>query len=171
MNHEPRERHYIIWQNRAFRFYLGSRLLYLNELRSPAAFCAQQALELLVKATLVYWDKSFSPKEAGHGTAGMLRTLKNKVKGADSFQMPMYFFHERRYQSVSRYPSGGKGLGIPAQFLEDLDRTFSELVTLVPFQFNSELIRAVSGRDKAKQRILEQKNEMMSELRQFLLSQ
>jgi HEPN domain-containing protein len=58
---EPREVDYIVWQNRSVRFYLGARLCYLSGLVAPAAFCAQQALEALLKATLKYWDRSFEP--------------------------------------------------------------------------------------------------------------
>ena len=43
----------MIWQNRATRFYLGSRLNNLNELHAPAAYCGFIALTLMLKATLV----------------------------------------------------------------------------------------------------------------------
>ncbi|HKJ92673.1 MAG TPA: hypothetical protein VJ957_05865, partial [Longimicrobiales bacterium] len=71
----PREENYVIWQNRAFRFYLAARLCQRNALFAPASFCGYQALESLLKATLVYWDRSFNPQGAGHGMAKLLRTL------------------------------------------------------------------------------------------------
>jgi HEPN domain-containing protein len=165
---ENNERNYIIWQNRAFRFYLGARLLLVNEQHSPVAFCCTQALESLMKATLVYWDKSFKPEEAGHKMKTMINTIRNKARDAKGFECPEYFYLEKRYQSVSRYPTSGKGLGIPASLLDDLDTVFWKLVQLVPFQFNSELKKALSGKNKRKLTILRRKNLQMNNLRKYL---
>jgi len=165
---EHNETNYIIWQNRAFRFYLGARLLSFNEQHSPAAFCSTQALESLMKGTLVYWDRSFNPEEAGHKMTGMIKTIKNKVKDAHSFQCPEYFYLNKRFQSVSRYPANGKGLGIPATLLNDLDLVFYNLVKLVPFQFNSELKRALSGKYKKNLNILRKNNLQIKNLRNIL---
>ena len=143
------ERNYIIWQNRSFRFYLASRLLHFNKLIGPCVFCGQQSLELLLKATLIYCDKSFQPKEAGHKIEKMLRTLKNKVK-AEHIKIPNYFYSEQRYQSIHRYPKERKLILKPARFLEDLDKWFKDLIILVPFQFNSELINMFKGDKKEK---------------------
>ena len=52
---------YVRWQNRACRFYLGARLLHRSEFQAPAAYSAAIAFELLLKATLIYWDQSFDP--------------------------------------------------------------------------------------------------------------
>jgi HEPN domain-containing protein len=101
---------YVIWQNRAFRFYLGARLLQRYGLSAPAAYAATQSLELLLKATLVYWDRSFQPTSVGHAIKKLVRSVRNKAPGAKGFDIPQYFFHEQRYHSVSRYPSGSKGL-------------------------------------------------------------
>lgn len=165
---EDNELKYIIWQNRAFRFYLGARLLVLNEQYSPAAFCSTQTLESLMKGTLVYWDKSFKPEEAGHKMTGMIKTIKNKAKDGQSFQCPEYFYLNKRFQSVSRYPANGKGLGIPSTLLNDLDLVFYNLVKLVPFQFNSELKRTLSGKHKKNLNILRKNNLQIKNLRKTL---
>jgi len=165
---EDNELNYIAWQNRALRFYLGARLLSLNEQHSPAAFCSTQALESLIKATLVYWDKSFDPEAAGHKMKGMIKTIRNKVKNAKDFECPEYFYLDKRYQSVTRYPVNGKGVGIPASLLDDLDLIFYNLVKLVPFQFNSELKRALSGKNRKNLNILRRKNMQVKNLRKYL---
>ena len=165
---EENEINYIIWQNRAFRFYLGARLLILNSMYSPAAFCSAQALESLMKATLVYWDKSFRPEAAGHKITGMLKTIRNKAKDGSSFHCPEYFYKDNRFQSVTRYPSNGKGVGIPATLLSDLDAVFFNLIKLVPFQFNSELKRALDGKNKSDLAVLRRSNQQMSHLRRYL---
>ena len=143
------ERSYIVWQNRAFWFYVPARLLYRREHYSAAAFCAAQAIELLLKATLVYWDRSFQPQAMGHRIARLVSAVRNKAKNARRFELPRYFFHEQRYQRTSRYPTGSQGIGVPATFLPDLDRAFAELIQLVPFQFNSALFRALGPRRTA----------------------
>lgn len=162
------QKNYIAWQNRAFRFYIGARLLMLNEQSAPAAFCGLQSIESLMKATLVYWDKSFKPEAAGHKMKGMIRTIRNKAKDAKNFDVPGYFYFDKRYQSVTRYPKNGKGVLIPASFLSDLDQAFSSLVKLVPFQFNSELIRALSGKNKRNLIILRKHNKEIRGLRKTM---
>jgi len=159
---------YIIWQNRAFRFYLGARLLILNKQYSPSAFCGLQALESLMKGTLIYWDKSFKPEVTGHKITGMIKTIKNKVENGSDFKCPEYFFKDNRFQTVTRYPANGKGVGIPASFLQDLDLAFYNLVKLVPFQFNSELKRALSGKNKIDLNILRKNNFQTKYLRKYL---
>lgn len=162
------QKNYIIWQNRAFRFYLAARLLMLNEQYSPAAFCGLQSIESLMKATLVYWDKSFNPEATGHKMKGMIKTIRNKVKGAKAFECPEYFYHDKRFQAVTRYPAKEKGVLIPSSFLNDLDHVFSSLVKLVPFQFNSELIRALSGKNNKDLMILRRKNKEVRGLRKAM---
>lgn len=159
------ERDYVAWQNRAFRFYLGARLCYFNELYAPAVFCGQQALESLLKGTLVYWDRSFSPEAARHSFPKMFRIYRNKVD-RDLPKIPEYFFARGKYQSTSRYPSGG--VLVPAAFLQDLDTAFYELVIVVPFQFNTELKRMLRSRDSAKRRVLSRRNIVVRRLQRAL---
>lgn len=166
---EERKLDYVRWQNRAFRFYVGARLLYLNEQYAPAAYCANQALELLLKATLVYWDKSFHPQGAGHNIEKMLRIFRNKVPGSENFQCPQYLFADSRYQSTSRYPHPtGQGLGVPASFLSDIDVLFFDLVKMVPFQHNTELKRALRETQGKTLSILRRKNSAVRSLRKYL---
>ena len=162
------EVNYIIWQNRSFRFYLGARLLLLNGQYSPCAFCSVQAIESLMKATLVYWDKSFNPEANGHKMKGMIKTINNKAKNAKDFQCPEYFYIDNRFQSVTRYPAKDKGVGIPDSLLSDIDLVFYNLIKLVPFQFNSELKRALSGKNKKELNILRKNNLQITLLRKYL---
>lgn len=162
------ERDYIAWQNRAFRFYLGARVSFLNDLPAPAAFCGQQALESLLKATLVYWDSSFHPERIRHSFPKLLRTLRNKVRGATGLEVPKYFYFDKRYQATARYPTHGQGLVIPGSFLDDLDAAFSDLVFLVPFQFNSELKRLLLAPDSRPRRMLTRRNRRSRRLQRFL---
>jgi HEPN domain-containing protein len=159
---------YVIWQNRALRFYLAARLLHRHDLLTPAAFSATQALELLLKATLVYWDKSFKPEAIGHAIAKLVRSVRNKVPGAKSFEVPRYFFHEQRFHTVSRYPSVSKGVYIPASLVADLDAAFITLVRFVPFQHNTQLKHALSGRDAQALSILRRGNVSIREFREAL---
>lgn len=168
MQIQEKELQYIIWQNRSVRFYLAARLLYLYEQFSVAAFCSNQALESLVKGTLVYWDTSFKPEDANHRMKAMLNTVQNKVQDGSTFEIPSYFYTEKRYQSVSRYPSNGKGLGIPASFLDDIDTAFLNLVCLVPYQFNSELVHILGGSRNKDLNILRRKNKSIRKLRDVL---
>ena len=142
---DPQGVQYVIWQNRAVRFYRASRRLVFDRLFGPAAFTAYQALETLVKATLVYWDKTFVPEKAGHRLAGMLRAIENKVPSGRVDVVPRYFFADDLFRVVSRYPSSGLWIAIPPTFLDDLDSAVVGLVELVPFQFNSELSRILRG--------------------------
>ena len=169
MIHAEKEKKYIIWQNSAYRFYIASRLLYFKDLVGPTVFCGQQALELLLKATLVYWDKSFQPEAAGHKFTKMIRALKNKAK-INNIEIPQYFYLDQKYQSVSRYPQGGKGILMPASYLDDLDKSFKELIILVPFQFNSELINTLQDNQHGNTYLntLRRNNNQIRVLREFL---
>jgi hypothetical protein len=153
---QDHEREYIIWQNRAVDFYIGARALYLQDLSGPAAYCSVSAIELLLKASLVYFDRSFVPVDANHNIGKMLRILKNKGP-------------KKRYLSTSRYP-GDKGLLVPATFLHDLDRVIATLIVLVPFQFNSKLVSILSGRKDYKKKLnsLKRRNKQMKTLRSHL---
>src|SRR3989454_6572495 len=162
------QREYVIWQNRAFRFYLAARVLYKARSFAPAAVWANQAVELLLKATLIYHDRSFKPEAARHRIAPMLRAISNKVRPKPSVSLPGYFYEDKRYQSVSRYPSGGRGLVIPASFLVDLDRSFRELIELVPFQHNTELRRHLAASNRSLRLQLTARNTQAAALRRFL---
>jgi HEPN domain-containing protein len=162
------ERQYVIWQNRATRFYIPARVLHHAGYNSAATFSAVQALELLLKATLVYWVRGFNPSDVRHRLAAMCRIIRQRVPGAAAFEIPRYFYHEQRYYSVSRYPAKGKGLVSPASFLTDLDEAFVVLVKFVPFQFNTELRRAVRGRPRRALLDLRRRNRQMRSLRRHL---
>lgn len=161
---------YIKWQNHAFSFYLAARLLIQKEQWGPACYCSNQALELMLKATLICWDSSFSPKAINHSFKKLRNTLKNKVPNAHGIVIPEYFYFEGRYQSTSRYPVEGKGIGIPASILDDLDRAFYDLLVLVPFQFNSNLIHALEGIKRQDLLILRFHNKQIRRMRQYLTS-
>ena len=162
------ERNYIIWQNHAVQFYLAARVLHSKRIFQPAVFCATQALENLLKGTLIYWDKSFKPEVGRHKFRAMLNAIHNKVPNGKSFDIPEYFFADKRYQSVSRYPTPGKGVGIMETFTDDLDKSFVELIQKVPFQFNSELVSIVGGRNRQALLILRKRNKQAFALRRFL---
>jgi HEPN domain-containing protein len=168
MPNTPRDRSYIIWQNRATRFYLAARTLYQRELFAPAAYCAHQTIELIMKATLHYWDRSFNPLGAKHNLRKMARMIRNKVRPQAPVLLPAYFTDEQRFLVTTRYPVNGQGVLVPGTLLADLDRVFVEHVCLVPFQFSSELQHAVRGRPKQALAILRRHNAMMRTLRQFL---
>jgi len=159
---------YVIWQNRAFTFYLAARVLYHEEIFGPAAFNANQALELMLKATLAYHDSSFNPTAVGHRFASLLRALGNKVKNGSSIHVPEYFYSERRYQSVSRYPEQEMGVLVPSSFLVDLDQTFSNLLRLVPFQHNTLLKRTLANPSQPMRKPLTRNNSAIPAIRQFL---
>jgi len=168
MNIKETDRVYIVWQNRAFDFYVAARLCARSELFKPAAFMANQAIETMLKATLLYWDKSFVPQDSGHAIKKMLNILRKKVKGQSMFDIPEYFYFEQRYQSVSRYPKSGKVLVIPSTFIEDLDQIFVQLISMVPFQFNSNLVHTLRGKDWKKLVPLRRSNSQIPRLRKLL---
>lgn len=122
-------------------------------------------LELILKATLVYWDKEFDPALASHAIAKLARMTGNRL--TKKIEVPEYFYFDQRYHTVSRYPKGGKGLGIPASFLEDLDQLYAEILMLVPFQHNTELRKLLIS-PGASLNILRRKNQAVRSLRKFL---
>jgi HEPN domain-containing protein len=162
------EREYVVWQNRAFRFYIGARCLNNSQLYAPAAYTGAMAIELILKATLVYWDKRFVPVEHGHGIAKLARMVNNKAGRHASVQVPAYFYYEQRYVTTSRYPTAGKGLGVPGSFLDDLDQVFVDALLLVPFQHNTELKQVLAGRAAGKLAQLRNRNGQMRRLRNSL---
>ena len=159
---------YVEWQNRATRFYLAARRLYHSDLLTPSAYCAAMSIELLLKATLIYWDRTFVPEDTSHGMAKLARMVGNKVKGAKGFKVPEYFYFEKRFLSVNRYPTNGKGILIPGTLLQDLDAMFAYLVPLVPFQHNTELKGVLRGRSRSSLNMLRRKNVSIKSLRSAL---
>jgi len=162
------ERAYVEWQNRATRFYLAARRLYLSELTAPAAYCGAISIELLLKATLIYWDRAFRPGDAGHAIAKLSRMVKNKVPNAATLYVPAYFYFEQRYLTTSRYPAGVKGVDVPTSFLSDLDEVYAYLLCRVPFQHNTELRSTLRGRSKAALNAFRRGNAHARKLRRFL---
>ena len=159
---------YVAWQNRATRFYLAARTLSERQLHGPAAYCAHQAAELILKATLVYWDKSFRPRSANHNLQKLVRMIRNKVPGARQFAIPSYLSSEQRFLRVTRYPVNGQGVYVPVSLIGDLDSLFVDLVLTVPFQFNTQLKSAVFGRDRRGLIMLRRANGQLRRLRKYL---
>jgi HEPN domain-containing protein len=169
-----RERDYIIWQNRAVEFYLAARALHHGAMNRPVCYCAVIAVELLLKATALFFDRSFVPQHSKHNIPKLMRILASKGPTGAVIDVPDYFHFEQRYLEASRYPKDGQGLIVPATFLDDLDRTVAELILLVPFQFNSILVRVMKagskgGRDRL--RVLARSNRQMRAIRGHLKSQ
>ena len=115
MQVQEKERQYIIWQNRSVRFYVAAKdsCTYTSNSVQRHFVVLIRPLNHWSKGTLVYWDTSFKPEKANHRMEAMLNTVRNKVQDGSTFEIPSYFYTEKRYQSVSRYPSNGKGLGFP----------------------------------------------------------
>jgi HEPN domain-containing protein len=164
------ELRYIIWQNRAFDFYIAARLLHQQEQHRTTAYCAAQSIEVLLKATLGYWIATFNPRDVSHRIAEMLRMLGDNVPHAERFRLPAYFYSEKAsYYFLSRYPDKGKGFIVPGTILSDLDVAFCQLIELVPFQSaNSMLGKALRGRDTQALAILRRRNPGMRRLRKHL---
>lgn len=159
---------YVTWQNRAFRFYLAARSLHRSKLYAPAAYTAAMAIELILKATLVFWDRKFVPADGGHGIAKLTRMVKNKARGKPEIEVPQYFFHEQRYLMTTRYPTSDKGVLLPGSFLDDLDQVFADALMLVPFQHKTELLRSLAGRSRDSLLHLRRGNKQMRRLRAAL---
>jgi HEPN domain-containing protein len=162
------ERKYVEWQNRATDFYLGARRLYRCELHRPSVYCAVVSLELVLKATLTYWVRGFDPEAVGHALAKLARMVRNKVPNGAIIHIPEYFYFEQRYLTLSRYPKRGKGLGIPAGFLWDLDSIYCRTVELVPFQHNTQLKSVLRGGSRVKLEALRRDNPHVRRLRAYL---
>lgn len=171
MNTNEKEKAYAEWQNRAFHFYLSARLLYLNQHIVAAAFCSQQSLELILKATLIYHDKSFVPKSANHNFKTLINTLKNKVKNSNHIYIPEYFYYDQQYQSVSRYPSNKDEFFLPENLVDDLDKCFYDLLLLVPYQSDTLLVKTLSPNNerlKKKLNSFRMKNKQIANFRKYV---
>ena len=141
---------YIIWQNRAFCFYVAARACFHKGFLPPSAFLSQQCIEQLLKATLIWWDSSFEPRSAGHDLRKMSQMIREKVTSQVDFIVPEYLC-DGKYQSRSRYPApSGQGYGIPDTLISDVDRLFADLVEMVTFQWNSELFRTLRKKKRYK---------------------
>ncbi len=125
-----RRNEYVAWQNRALWFYLSARLLNRHQLYAPSSHSAVIAIELLLKATLIYWDSTFDPQDGGHAIAKLQRIVHNKAPGSRNIVVPSYFYDEQQYLMLSRYPTRGKGFVVPVSFIEDLDKVFAETIVL-----------------------------------------
>lgn len=163
-----REFDYLVWQNRAFRFYEAARLLHRNEIYGPAAYSAITAIELILKATLRYWHPKVNPELHGHGIRPLTNEIKNKVPEAKSFSVPEYFYFEQRYLSTSRYPSASKGIVIPSSFIDDLDQVFFSALKLTSFQHRTELVKTLSTSNTPRYRNITLKNKQIKEALKFL---
>lgn len=171
MSTKENEVKYVEWQNRAFHFYLAARLLYLNQHIVTADFCAQQSLELMLKATLLYHDKSFVPESVNHRFKSMINILNNKVKNSGHVKIPEYFYYDYQYQSFTRYPSNKEGLFQPENMLNDLDKCFYDLLLLVPYQFGTLLAKTLkpgNERSRKKLNLFRRKNLKMANIRKYV---
>ncbi len=142
---------YKAWQNHATRFYLGSRCLDLAGLHSSSVFCGFQAIENLLKATLLYYDPSFNPRQFNHNMERLIKEVEIKVPGAKGqVSIQPYLYYENRYQLFTRYPDDTcfKIIAHFRNYLKDLDCAFHDLLVLVPYQKNTELYKILKDQNK-----------------------
>ncbi|MBN2141196.1 MAG: HEPN domain-containing protein [Desulfovibrionaceae bacterium] len=152
---------YISWQNAAFDFYVSARLLIQQEILRAATFCSFQAIECLIKATLIYHVDGFEPKEFGHDLDRLQKELNKNVDSAKYFKIPDYFCYNKIYQQTSRYPDK-IFMVILDTLLEDTDRLFYELINLVPPRFETQLVAVLRNRECNLYKILSHENIHMS---------
>ncbi|MFA5272442.1 MAG: HEPN domain-containing protein [Candidatus Omnitrophota bacterium] len=169
---------YVRWQNKATQFYIAARLLYFQDLISPSVFCAFQAVENLMKATILFYKGIPFAEGFGHALKKMEREINSQIikriskKGRlKKLAIPAYFVHENRFQALSRYPRVGKGIGVGGFVIEDLDQLMFDLLKVVPFQFNTLLLNEIRKASHSKYKeILEKDNKCLSELKAYLAS-
>lgn len=95
-----------------------------------------------MKATLIWWQPSFDPKnDGGHNLRKMSEIIRENVPDQNDFTVPEYIC---KYQSLSRYPDE-RGFVYPR--LEDVDKLFAALIEMVPFQCGSELFWTLLSSD------------------------
>jgi len=157
---------YIMWQNRAVRFYLAARLLFKKEIYGPAGFCAFQSLENLLKATAIYHIDKFSPKAVLHDCDKILAMIKKNVPASADIEIEEKLISQT-YQELTRYPMPGKGVGFSYSMVHDLDQAFADILQLVPFQYNSELLNIIRRKDPSL-RILSLDNKQIKKIRKCL---
>lgn len=135
MKNKTPEVAYRYWQNHATPFYLAARILVKNDFtREAAAFCANQAIESLIKGALEYNKRK---NQIGHLTKSdnKLREEFSKIQNMKNINIPNYFDD---YYEPSRYPysykaTRGSGLRITLpDFINDLDRIFFEIINKIP---------------------------------------
>lgn len=160
---------YIIWQNRAFDFYIAARACFHKGFLGPAAFLSQQCVEQLVKATLIWLDPSFEPKSVSHNLIKMSQMIREKVPSQNDFTVPEYICN---YQSLPRYPDPfSRGYPVPSTLISEVDCLFADLVEMVAFQHNSYLIRTLMKKQNYNIYYidLELNNEQLDRLRKHVL--
>lgn len=173
MSNEKRTTKYIRWQNRAFRFYVAARCCYRKSFYAPASFLCFQSVELLQKATLLWYDPSFEPKRASHDLESMEETIRKQVPGQNCFKLPAYLF-DKSYQETSRYPlPSGEGICLPEDFISKLDTAFTNLIEMVDIGFSnqSELHRTLQNPQIYPQNFeeLQRNNQELERLRKHVV--
>jgi HEPN domain-containing protein len=162
---------YIVWQNKSFKFYLASRVLYFKELGSPSSFCAVQAMELLLKATMFYYVNDFNPLRARHNMKSLVDELANMSIIKDRNMIVPWLLNESTYYMATRYDTEKKTVPIYTSFLRDIDVSFYNVLALVPFQVNSILANAVKKGKKSKEYlILRRNNATIKQIKEFFIS-
>lgn len=152
---------YVIWQNRAMRFYPASRLLHFNNLLSASKFCGFQAIETLLKGTVIHFDTDYnSKKQGGHKIKSIKAYLNQLVPKANAIEIPEYIYFEERYQILTRYPIDGKGIiAHPEEYLKDLDGIIVQLLALVPQKNACELHKILKNPDNPHYAIIREYND------------
>ncbi len=178
---EKKERasEYVRWQNRATNFYCAARILRIEEIVAPAAFCAFQAIENILKATISFYKGAEEAEKFKHRLKAMQRFINNQIvpKAPHSrpIDIPDFFVNENRFQSMSRYPKRGRGTTIELFELRELDRVFYQNVLLVPHTFKTELVLYLMPRhptqsDLRKRSAIKMQNEFYEPLCEHLRS-
>ncbi len=163
---------YVRWQNRSVDFYVGARALYLQGMGKPAVYCAATALEVLMKATLKYDNLSFNPYGPGHDLQKLADLVNGATTPSQKITIQNYFSNKGDFHTQSRYPHKERGgFLVPGSFLDDLDLLFANLLFLVDFHHNTELVRIlanINGRHRVQLNALRKRNRQMPSLRKGL---
>jgi hypothetical protein len=159
---------YIAWQNKSLQFYLAARLLFFNEQYDPACVSAQHCLELKLRATLLYWDEAFAPESTLLGIAGLIRTLRGQVTGAEQFEIPHYLCAKTVFELDDASREGRLHANTEPKLLADLDTIFYQLLSFVPYQEGSVLRQTLAGQHKKELAILRRANAQMKPMRKLL---
>ena len=165
----------IKWYNRVLDFYLATRELWLcdyRRYRGVILFLGFQSVESALKASLLYWDKSFNPKEYGHNTEDMFCKYQVKVPKEYRFvdKLDPYFEDYLYYQILSRYPIKGKNPpSIDPSYIEKLDYAFCGFVFAIPISpWLKVFDKILSGEDPSKSEVFEKNNKQICKVRQRL---
>lgn len=165
----------IAWLNRSLRFYLPTRDLVLRnplDYNSAILFLGFQTIELVLKASLVLWDRSSDPCIFRHNTEKLFKAYQNKVPKDLQFVSDLHpaFINADRFQSLPRYPSRKKFF-VPhfSDYLDHLDHTYCGLAAAVPRTFwQSELEMVLNGSEPNKLKVFRTRNRAIRRLRQQL---